>query len=39
MNKRDRDGEIFENDLTEDEGAHSSEIEEAQHHVRAGPDA
>lgn len=35
--ERDRDGEIFENDLTEDTGAHPPAIEQAQHHLHPDP--
>ncbi len=36
--KRDRKGEIFQDDLTENEGAHPPAREEAVHHLRPDPD-
>lgn len=35
--KRDRDGEIFQNDLTENEGAHPPAKEQAAHHLQMDP--
>lgn len=35
--KRDRDGEIFQNDLTENEGAHPPAREQASHRLRPDP--
>ncbi len=32
--KRDRDGEIFQNDTTDNEGAHPPAREQASHHLR-----
>lgn len=37
FDKRDRDGEIFENDLTNDEGVHPPAREQAAHHLRPDP--
>ena len=36
--KRDRDGEIFQNDLTNNEDAPPSAVEEGVHHLAADPD-
>ena len=38
MNERDRDGEVFQDDFTNNEAAHPPEIEEAQHHLHPDPD-
>lgn len=35
--KRDRDGEIFQDDLTENEGAHPPAREQAAHHLKPDP--
>jgi hypothetical protein len=36
-NERDRDGEIFENDVTNDDAAHPPAREQAAHHLRPDP--
>lgn len=37
FDKRDRDGEIFQNDLTSNEGVHPPAREQAAHHLRPDP--
>lgn len=36
--KRDRDGEIFQDDFTGNEGISPADREEAEHHLRPDPD-
>lgn len=36
--KRDRDGEIFQDDFTNNEGAHPPAREQAAHHLHPDPD-